>query len=55
MGENFWLAECPECHWTGKSTDCAGGGSIADTGDFDDVICPVCYQGGLDVPVIDVD
>ena len=31
-----------KCNWRGLSRDAAGGNAIADTGDFDDVICPKC-------------
>lgn len=41
--KRWWPARCPECHWRGLSRDAAGGGSIADTGDYDDVVCPKCY------------
>lgn len=32
------------CGWRGLSEECAGGGEIADTGDYDDPICPVCAK-----------
>ena len=38
----WWIALCNKCKWKGLSRDCAGGGTIADTGDFDDVLCPKC-------------
>lgn len=32
------------CGWRGLSEDCAGGGQIADTGDYDDPLCPKCTK-----------
>jgi hypothetical protein len=42
--KQWWPAVCPKCHWKGLSRDCAGGGQIADTGDYDDVSCPICGE-----------
>ncbi len=42
--KKWWVAECPKCGRTGLSRDAAGGGQIADTGDYGDVICPVCIE-----------
>lgn len=42
--ERHWIAQCPECKWIGKSTDCGGGGPLADTGDYNDIVCPVCLK-----------
>lgn len=39
---NFYPAICGNCGWKGMSSLCDGGGQIADTGDYDDVICPKC-------------
>lgn len=33
-----------DCGWRGLSEDCAGGGAIADTGDYSDPLCPVCIE-----------
>lgn len=41
---DWWPAICPECGWRGLSRDCTGGRPIADTGDCDDVLCPICYK-----------
>lgn len=49
--EKWWEAVCPVCKWKGLSRDCAGGEPIADTGDFNDPLCPVCIQQGKFVPV----
>lgn len=51
--ERFWAAICPFCGWRGLSRDCAGGMQIADTGDFDNVVCPVCHARGEWVSVED--
>lgn len=32
------------CGWRGLSQECAGGGQIADTGDYDDPLCPKCTK-----------
>lgn len=40
--KDWWAARCPKCGWEGLSRDCNGGTSIADTGDFSDVLCPKC-------------
>ncbi len=40
--EQWWAAKCPQCGWEGLSRDCNGGTSIADTGDYSDVLCPKC-------------
>jgi RecJ-like exonuclease len=42
--KKWWVAVCPKCGWTGLSRDCEGGGQIADTGDYSDIICPECYK-----------
>jgi hypothetical protein len=42
--KHWWVAKCPECRWEGLSRDAEGGRAIADTGDYDDVICPVCIH-----------
>lgn len=42
----YYPAECPHCGWVGSSAKLKGGGQIADTGDYDDVYCPVC--GSID-------
>ena len=42
--KHWWVAKCPECGWEGLSRDADGGRAIADTGDYDDVICPVCIH-----------
>jgi hypothetical protein len=40
--QQYWPAFCPVCGWAGLSCECEGGQPIADTGDYDDVRCPVC-------------
>jgi hypothetical protein len=32
------------CGWRGLSEECAGGGQIADTGDYEDPLCPKCTK-----------
>ena len=55
MATEYWQAECPKCGWQGSSKDCAGGASIADTGDYDDVTCPECAKKGESVAVEEAD
>lgn len=38
----WFPCKCPRCGWQGLSRDAAGGGPIADTGDFADPVCPKC-------------
>lgn len=40
--ERYYLAECDVCGWWGSSKLLDGGGAIADTGDHEDCVCPVC-------------
>lgn len=40
----WWAAYCPKCQWSGLSRDCEGGHPIADTGDYDEVLCPKCLH-----------
>lgn len=49
--KKWWIAVCPECKWSGLSRDCGGGGQIADTGDYDDPVCPECSKRDKWVPV----
>ena len=49
----WWAAICPACGWRGLSRDASGGRPIADTGDFDELTCPRCDEGGRRVVVDD--
>jgi hypothetical protein len=49
--QKCWPVKCAECGWRGLSKDCAGGGSIADPGEHDEVVCPECFKGGKFIPV----
>lgn len=40
--KKWWKARCPRCGWKGLSRDCNGGNPLADTGDYSDVVCPIC-------------
>lgn len=42
--KKWYPAECDDCGWIGSSELMAGGGAIADTGDFTDPRCPVCMS-----------
>ncbi len=37
----YWYGVC-ECGWHGTADKACGGGSMGDTGDFDEVRCPQC-------------
>ena len=56
----WWPAHCPECGWQGMSNETAGGNQIADTGDYDDPVCPVCiapegnHEKGRWIPVVEI-
>ncbi len=52
----WWPAGCEKCGWVGKSTDAAGGGQIADSGDYDDAVCPECVKNdGPWLPIVDLE
>ena len=51
----YFKVSCPVCGWTGSSKDAAGGGAIADTGDYDDIYCPKCIKHEKRVVLDDVD
>lgn len=40
--KKYWIAYCSECGYINLSKNCFGGESIADTGDYSDVTCPIC-------------
>ncbi|PHM72246.1 hypothetical protein [Xenorhabdus sp. KJ12.1] len=40
----FFLVECQRCKEVYPSNECLGGGSIADSDDYNDVFCPHCNQ-----------
>lgn len=44
----YYTAQCNECGWFGTSRLLLGGGQIGDTGDYDDVYCPVCENTDID-------
>ena len=46
--DNFFTAECLECGWWGSSRLVEGGHPIADTGDYSDPVCPVCYSDEIE-------
>lgn len=46
-GRYYWC-KCEECGWEDSSEYLLGGGAIADTGDYDDVYCPICGCTNLD-------
>lgn len=38
----YYPCICPACNWIGMSNEAAGGNQIADTGDYNDIVCPIC-------------
>ena len=42
--DRYFSVKCPACSWAGSSKDAAGGGAIADTGDYEDLVCPACLK-----------
>ena len=44
----YFIAECEWCGWRGMSSLLKGGSAIADTGDFDDGVCPKCGSNKVD-------
>lgn len=43
-GGGYYLAECESCGNIYPSNECHGGRQIADSGDYDDAICPHCGE-----------
>lgn len=39
---------CPKCGFRGGSHLLGGGNPIADTGDFDDPYCPICFSKDIE-------
>lgn len=56
----YYPVRCPQCGWEGMSNETAGGDQIADTGDYNDCVCPKCIapdgfpENGYWVPVHDI-
>lgn len=44
---NYYTVKC-ECGWWGSSRLLSGGIPLADTGDYDDVYCPVCGNTNIE-------
>lgn len=61
MSDNsqYYPMRCPKCGWHGMSNETEGGGQIADTGDYSDIVCPACiapdgdYEHGQWIPVVE--
>ena len=57
----WWPARCLECGWEGMSSETEGGHQMADTGDYDDPVCPKCCHSeegqfmGRWIPVVEID
>ena len=56
----WWPARCQECGWEGMSNETEGGRLIADTGDYEDPVCPKCCHSkdgqfmGRWIPVVEI-
>jgi hypothetical protein len=50
----YWAGQCGKCGWMGTSNNMAGGGPIADTGDYADTACPKCFSTDLDSEPIEL-
>lgn len=48
--KRFYPVKCAKCGWIGLSSSCGGGCVLGDTGDYDDITCPVCYSKYIDDP-----
>lgn len=54
--DKYYWCKCENCGWEDSSQYCEGGGAMADTGDFCDPMCPICFsnkiegKSALDVP-----
>jgi hypothetical protein len=46
--KKYYFCECKLCGWRGSSQFAVGGHSIADTGDYDDIRCPICGSSNID-------
>ena len=42
--KQWWHAVCTNCGWQGPSIQLHGGGPMGDTGDYEDVRCPICEE-----------
>lgn len=40
----YFPVYCKGCNWQGSSENTAGGGQIADTGDYGEPLCPKCGE-----------
>jgi len=45
---NFYPASCDSCGWFGSSELLEGCHQIADTGDYSDPLCPVCFSNKVE-------
>ena len=42
LADRYWDCRCGNCGWAGSTEHVAGGISIADTGDYSELRCPIC-------------
>jgi hypothetical protein len=48
MKDRYYFCECKKCGWRGSSQIVGGGRPYADTGDYEDIYCPVCGSRDID-------
>jgi len=45
---NYYWCKCENCGWEDSSEHSAGGHSIGDTGDYGEVVCPICCSDKIE-------
>ena len=48
QAKKWFATKCQNCNWKGSSEYCIGGGQIADTGDYNNALCPRCFSSNLE-------
>jgi hypothetical protein len=52
--QNHWFGYCDCCGWAGSANAMRGGEQIADTGDYNDCLCPKCWSSDIkELDIID--
>lgn len=46
--DKFYWCKCEDCGWEDSSEFCEGGHAIADSGDYSEVVCPVCCSARIE-------
>ncbi len=51
----YYWCKCEGCGWEDSSEFCEGGHAIADSGDYSDPVCPICFSNNIEgEPVLNV-